>query len=351
MATLWTDLIEPAELTGYARASLADRERAKGSLAPFLPNRTVADTAVRFNTTENGLIEAAEYRSFDAELKIGEGEVGERKSFELPPLGQVIPVSEYQQLKLRNAPDDDILTGILNTTERVVRSVIERIEYQRGVVLNTGKAVIQQRDFYVNDDFGRKPEYETNSTKNWFTDTTADPLEELRTLVEAYNDENGEDPGSILVSTKIFNSLRKMDVFKNTYTGRPVTNSEIQTILSDAGIPDLVRYDRKVAKRTADGSGREVVKVLPEDALFLLPAPVGSDEYQATQLGATFWGQTLTSTELSWGLASSEAPGLVAGVYRNELPPVIAQVVADAIGMPVLMQPNRAFKHTVVPAV
>lgn len=344
---LWTDLIEPAELTGYARASLADRERAKGSLAGYLPNRTVSDTAVKFNTTENGLIEAAEYRAFDAELDLGQGEVGQRKSFELPPLGQIIPVSEYAQLRLRNAPQDDILTNILTTTDRVVRSVLERIEYQRGVALNSGKAIIEQRNFKVDDNFGRRADFDTNTSKDWYADPTADALEDLRGASEKYNDENGEDPGSILMSTRTFNSLRKLEIFKNTYTGRPVTNSEIQTILSDAGLPNIVRYDRKVSKRKADGSGSETVKVLPENAVFLLPEQVGADDFGSTQLGATFWGQTLTSTEGDWGLASGEAPGLVAGVFRNEMPPVIAQVVADAIGMPVLMQPNFSYKLTV----
>ena len=45
---LWTDIIDPAELTGYARASLADYEATRGTLAQYLPNREVADVVVRF---------------------------------------------------------------------------------------------------------------------------------------------------------------------------------------------------------------------------------------------------------------------------------------------------------------
>ena len=47
---LWTDIIDPADLTGYARESLADYERRQGSLAVFLPNREVADIVARFVT-------------------------------------------------------------------------------------------------------------------------------------------------------------------------------------------------------------------------------------------------------------------------------------------------------------
>ena len=52
--TLWTDLIDPATLTGYARRSLEEYEAEKGSLARWLPNREVADTVVRFVSGQKG---------------------------------------------------------------------------------------------------------------------------------------------------------------------------------------------------------------------------------------------------------------------------------------------------------
>ena len=52
---LWTDLITPAELTGYARAALEDYERSKGTLARWLPNDTVPDIVARFVTGAAGL--------------------------------------------------------------------------------------------------------------------------------------------------------------------------------------------------------------------------------------------------------------------------------------------------------
>jgi len=58
MSTLWTDYITPAELTGYARESLADYEAAKGTLAHWLPNREVADIVARFVAGQTGLLDA-----------------------------------------------------------------------------------------------------------------------------------------------------------------------------------------------------------------------------------------------------------------------------------------------------
>ena len=60
---LWTDIIDPAELTGYARASLADYEATRGTLAQYLPNREVADVVVRFVQGSTGLVEAAQFLS------------------------------------------------------------------------------------------------------------------------------------------------------------------------------------------------------------------------------------------------------------------------------------------------
>ena len=53
---LWTDVIDPATLTGYARASLEEYEQRKGSLASFLPNEQVEDINVRLNVGNGGLV-------------------------------------------------------------------------------------------------------------------------------------------------------------------------------------------------------------------------------------------------------------------------------------------------------
>ena len=76
------------------------------------------------------------------------------------------------------------------------------------------------------------------------------------------------------------------------------------------------------------------MNVLPDDSIFLLP-PAGQ-----SNLGATYWGRTLSSTKASWGIALADQPGIVTGVVENDEPPMITQVVADAIGQPILANPN-----------
>ena len=112
--------------------------------------------------------------------------------------------------------------------------------------------------------------------------------------------------------------------------------------LSAAGLPDIYLYDRRVS---VAGSA---TKVLSDDRVLLLPAPVATDDWQGTQLGATFWGQTLTSTDTDWGIPDAEQPGLVAGVYRNPKPPMIAEVISDAIALPVLANADLSFAADVL---
>jgi len=79
-----------------------------------------------------------------------------------------------------------------------------------------------------------------------------------------------------------------------------------------------------------------------------MPAPVDPNDGEGSALGATFWGQTLSSTDERYGIEPSEQPGIVAGVYRGEKPPMIAEVISDAIALPVLANADLSFSADVL---
>ena len=137
---LWTDVIDPATLTGYARASLEEYEQRKGSLASFLPNEQVEDINVRLNVGNGGLVESAHFRAFDAEPEYGAVEAGRRKNFELAAVSQKFALSEYDRLRARNASDEAVLNVVRRTTERAVTAVSDAVELLRGEVIATAKA-------------------------------------------------------------------------------------------------------------------------------------------------------------------------------------------------------------------
>lgn len=347
---LWTDIISPAELTGYARASLADYERSKGTLARWLPNRDVADIIVRFVAGQTGLVDIADFRAYDAEPGLGKSPGGKRVTLELPALGKNFPISEYNQLRGRsdtgNVSDAAALSAIQNVTDSAVRSVADAMERMRGIVISTGRATISNVDgFTMDDGFGRPAGNDLTAGTLWSSATSVSRLDYLQILLDAYRDGSGEEPGTLLMSQAVFRVMQKGDEFKTNLVGgasRPASLAQVNEVVEAAGLPPITVYDRRVSV-----SGTST-RVLPTQKLFLLPAPVDTDDWQGTQLGATFWGRTLSSTEPGWNIEDSEQPGIVVGAYKNEKPPMIAEVISDAIGLPVLANAELSLAATVI---
>lgn len=325
---LWTDVIEPAELTGFARASIQALEDRNGSLERWLPNTHVDDISVKFTIGENGLREAAEFRAFDAEPTIARQARGRGLQLELPAIGQKMPVSEYRALRLRNASDDAYRSHILKTTNQIVRAIADRMEMLRGVVLDEGKAIVNQRDFNISDDFGRPAEHNVVAPQLWAT-PAIDRLEDLLAWDELFaTTNNGTKAGAQLMSSRVYGALRAGDQFVNPNTGRPMSREQINSVLIDEGLPPIYIYDRRI--KSYEGV---INRVTSDENILFLPTPGADGE---SELGATYWGTTLTATELDWGIEDDERAGIVAGVVKSDNVPVIAEVVADAIGMPVL---------------
>jgi hypothetical protein len=338
---LWTDIIDPADLTAYARRSLSEYEASRGSLAQWLPNREVSDIVVRFVAGSTGLVDVANFRAFDAEPEIGRSPGGKRVTLELPAVGQNIPVSEYNQLRSRAADSDEqALVSITRAADNVARAVSDAIERLRGIVLQTGKATITQNGaIFADDDFGRSAGHTVTAGTAWST-AGADALGMLSTWYDTYLAANGEAPGAIVTSTRVIRAMGALTQFSTQLgngASRPATVADVQATIQASGLPPIYAYDRRVSV------GGTSTKVFSDDRLFLLPAPVDPNDADSTQLGSTFWGQTLTSTAPEYALAPSEQPGLVVGAYRGEKPPMIAELISDAVALPVLANADLSF--------
>lgn len=332
---LWTDLITPAELTGYVRTALKDLEVNRKSLARWLPNTFVSDLNVRFVKGQDGLVAEAQFRAFDAEPEIAGGVSGQRVIVDMPALGQKRVISEYDQLRMRNASDEVLRNSILKEADNVARAIADRIERLRGTTLQTGKATSTQANFTFDVDYGRSATHNVTATALWST-STVDRLADLAAWMEVYRTSNdGEDPGTVLMSRKVFAALAAGDQFQTTLVGgatRPAIEGEVMAYLSAAGLPSIEIYDRS----TSGG------RVIADDRLLLLPAAVDPNT-GFSQLGTSTWGQTLTSLDPNYGIADSDQPGVVVGAHKAETIPHIATVESDAIALPVLVNPNLSF--------
>lgn len=338
MARLWTDVIEPEELTGFARRALAEYEAAKGTLARWLPNKRVSDISVRFVAGQAGLVEEARYRSFDAEPEFGSAPTGKRVTVDLVPLSQQGIISERDQLRLRRAEDGEARRILLGATERAVQAIADRSERQRGTVLATGQAVIDQDNYRDTATFDRDADMAFTAPTLW-SDPATDRLQALETWADLYRERNGDEPGALLMSTRVLRSLTNGQQFAVQLLNggqRPSTRGDVEAVLAGAGLPQIYTYDR----RTSSG------KVIADDRILILPAPV--DTNGESQLGATFWGETLAASEPEYQIQPGEQPGVVAAAFTNEGIPPIRHTYVDSLTLPVLANGNLAMSVKVL---
>lgn len=332
---LWTDIIDPATLTGYVREDLEQYEVNKGTLARYLPNVDVADTVVRFWVGAKGLIPEARYRAFDAEPEMSTTQGGKRVILELPPISQNIPVSEYNQLRGRASSEDELRNFIQKAAVQAARAIADRTERMRGYVLVNGKAVIDQSNFKDTTDFERDADMTITATaaQKWDGQPDVDRIAYLEDLVDQYNTKNHALPGRMVMSRRILRALMSGSQFRtqlNNGASRPALRSDVEAMLSSAGLPDIEVFDRA----TSGGL------VIPNDVILFLPEPGPTTATEGGPLGATYYGQTLTSTDPNYGIEAVDQPGVVVGTYRGEKPPMIAETISDAIVMPVLGDAN-----------
>lgn len=337
---LWTDLIAPAELTGFARAAQEDVERAKGSLAQFLPNTAVPDVVVRTIVSVDGNGSLAQYRSFDAETPIGSGGVATRKVFELLPLGLKERVSEYDQLRARGSEGAAlVLGGVEKAVVRVANAVVDRLEIARGQAIDSGGLTINENGVVQSITFGRPGGNTVTAATLW--SGAAKPLDDLIAWGDVYASGNqGNQPGAIVTSRRVVAALQRNADIRGlvaTTGGTPgiVSLDALNAVLAAYGVPPIIIYDRKIRGNA----------VLPDNKLYLLPSPV--DPNGTNELGATFYGQTLEAGEPEYGIGPADQPGLVVGAWKTK-DPISAWVHSNAIALPILVNPVASMVATVL---
>ena len=351
MGDMWTDLVEPVELTGYARARLEDYERSQnGSLSAYLPNEFLNDIVARFTVGGAGLQPVAEYLAYDAETPLASLPGSQRVTIELPKLGLKMRISEYEQLRARGNLSNVLLrTSAEKVTERLVDAISDRLEYERGYALENASLLIDdETGFKQTGDWGRAAEHEIDASAGsgefWDAASGADPIEDLLAAQEQYIATNGFGPGSMLTSTRVYSVLQRhasLRVLVSSLAGAPsiVTREAVNSLLASYGLPPVVLYDRQVNWRGT------VRKVLSPEFVYMLPAPGGS--VGGVSLGATYWGTTLEAGEPEYGIGELDRPGIVVGAWKTR-DPIAAWIHSSAIGLAALGDANLSLRLQVL---
>ena len=333
---LTTEYATPAELTGFGREALADREANRPSLARWLPYRAIPDLQFKFTKGASELTQAAAYRAYDAETRIGKRPGLQAVTGELPPLGEKLRLTEYQQLKQRNLPEA-IADEVYNDARRLVNKIIARLELARADALVNGVVTIEEDDVQATVDFGRNPAHSVTAATAW-TNTAAPILDDLEAWTQAYVDANGAPPASIITSRRVTSLMMRNEQLRGQIAGTSaalVTRDQINAVLASLGLPPVETYDAQFI----DPSGT-TRRAIPDDRFMFMPEPV--DPNGESELGATLLGQTLESEEPDYALQPAEQPGIVVGNFKSR-DAIGLWTHAAAIGIPIVANPDATF--------
>lgn len=321
---LWTDLINPADLTGFARETAEIYD--SSALALLMPTTTVDDVVFSWDVDTLDTL-MAEYRAFDAETSIGGGAGYERKTAELAPLGRKTRFGEYERLRRRNASADSFQAEADRKAGALARGVIDRINLLRGEALVNGGYTIEENGFRQVVDFGRHQDLTVTAATLWDA-AGATPLEDVAAWAELFADHANIMPTHIIASSKVALLMRKSITPDDAF--RTASLADLNAELAANELPQLV-----VSNGRINGTN-----VIPADKLVM---------GVAGKTGGTVFGTTVEADDPRYALSGSELPGIVVGTYLEEDPATV-WVRSAAIGLPILANPSMSLAATAVSA-
>lgn len=340
------DYVSPAELTWYAREVPSP---ANLILEQFLPN-------VQINHIEAELGEvlrtnrAARFRSWDVPVRIGKRDQLESRRVKIPPVGQKLPIGEYENLQLalaRTGGNDRaaMIEEIYKDTDNNVRSIYNRVEVARGDVLMDGKFTLVNEDgLTLEADFGLDSDNNVAPVTLWSNAADGSPLQDMRTWMLHYAQVNGTRPGYAVMGEAVISALAASEEVRQavSYGGNILkpfaTDQELAGIFATHRFPAIIPYDTVI---DWDGSNKRVID--ENKVVFLPPNPA--------DLGITAWGITAEALALMGAtnpqLTFQQAPGIVAVTTREGDPPRVWNK-AGATVMPLLRDIRKLMVATVL---
>jgi hypothetical protein len=339
------DLIDPAELTGYARTAQADRPENQFQLSEDLPDDTVDDLVYRMSKGGGGLTQAASFRTYDAEPGFGRRKGVKRVTGELPPIARQMLLDEYTQLRTRGANNAAIEDALLRDSVSLVREIDARMELARGQALVEARVVLSEDGVEAVVDFDRNPAHSPDAETAW-SDPDADILADVDNWMEQYVATNGGLPGRIRTTTKVVQAMKRNrgllrlkypTVADAALSGMRLQLRDIQELFADEGWPAPTVYDAKVINPEG-----QVQRILAEGAFLMLPTP-GTGLDGSSGLGKTLYGTTLEAQEPEYGIEDAEQPGIVVAAFKQKTTPVQVVTIASGIGIPILGDADLSF--------
>lgn len=345
MAIFYEAPVSPDDLTVFTRNVPLQQNLV---LNQVLPDRFLTDNKVDIGTlTKTG--RTARFRVFDGPIHVARRDVYQTSQVALPPLSDSLHLGEYERLQIQFARTGGtnnaaLVNAIYDDATLLTGNVRRRMELARGDVLADGRFTLAgEGGLYMEANYNVPASNFVTAPTLWSTTATADIVNDLNTWVQAYLDLNGFLPGGMIVSRTTVQQMLMNQKLRDAHgsilgVSGLLTRQQVESTLDSYTLPPIrLVYDSSV---DVDGVS---TRVLPSNKVIFLP-PEGQP------LGYTAWGVSATALELvnsaQTDLSFEDAPGIV-GVVEKDGPPYRQHTFVDAVGMPVIENPNYLYVATV----
>jgi hypothetical protein len=345
MAIAYEAPVHPDDLTVFTRNVPLQQNLV---LDRILPDRMLQDNRADIGRlTKTG--RTAKFRIFDGPINVARRDGYSVQNVALPPLSDSIAQGEYERLQIQFARtggtnNGALVNAIYDDAAMLTGNIRRRMELARGDVLVDGKFTLAgEGGLYMEADYGVPVGNFKTAGTLWTTHATADVVDDLNTWVESYLDLNGFLPGGMIVSRQTVHDLLRNEKLRTSHgnilgVSNMLTRQQVDATLASYDLPPIeMVYDSSV---DVDGVS---TRILPANKVIFVP-PAGQS------LGYTAWGVSATALELVQSnqsdLAFEDAPGVV-GCVVKEGPPFRQHTFVDAVGMPVIENPDYLMVATV----
>jgi Phage major capsid protein E len=324
-----------SDLTGIARGA-ADAVEAADVLTTFLPSAESATLDYDLDADTLGLPRAASFRAYDATAPYGkEKSIGTRKG-SLPASSIKLPLGELQQLRFRQAGDDEIGAALERKARNNGQSIAIRAIFARGQAIADGIVTMAgENGLTVAIDFGRPAGHTVAAGTAW-SNIAATAINDLLGWQATYDAANGGQATTAITSSAVLNALALNTQFIAAATRlgssglTRISRADVLSVLADyANIQDVIVYDKQYEDITGATS-----RVIPQDRFILTPPRDAGIVGDSGPVGSTLWGVPAEAFESSYGISGTDQPGIFTAAFKDNDPERL-DVLSSSIFLPV----------------
>lgn len=291
------DLIKAPELTSYWEENVQDRPPYLGE--ELFPADKKLGLKLDWIKGANGLPVVLKPSAFDVGA-VPRPRLGfDKLSAEMPFFKESIYIDEElrQQLNMvmetgNQAYIDAVVNRVFADEMHLLEGARARREQMRMMALTTGAIAISANGQNYSYDYGMPADHKSEVTTSW-SDTSSDPIEDMRTAMDKIEDDTGVRPTRAICTRKTWGYLRvNQKIIKSIFV---LSNGQV-TALSDARLSQYLMDELGLelivyGKRYKNDAGT-ATQFVPDDTVVLFPEGT---------LGTTWFGTTPEESDLMGG--------------------------------------------------